>query len=242
MFDWVHPALADPVSGRHHAARTADRPVLQDGTERPRRGARCTQLSVPGVPWQAGTDDPALSRPEGLRAGRQQSVARSADAVRQRTGQGSADDPAAEQVPVHPAAGGSGSGPAGGAVAAGCCARAGAGATRAVPAAGAAERATARRRRCPSTRRRIRWCRRTAGLRRMHLRRRRAARRRRATAARGGTGGLGAPPRPPRRRRGNGPEPWRRTTRAASSSTPPVELACSLRVLTNWRLRRIGLI
>ena len=47
MFDWVHPADGDQVTGRHHAARTADRPVLQDSTERPRRGARRTRLSVP---------------------------------------------------------------------------------------------------------------------------------------------------------------------------------------------------
>ena len=104
VFDWVHPADGDQVTGRHHAARTADRPVLQDSTERPRRGARRAQLSVPGVPWQAGTDDSALSRPAGIRADRQQPVARSAGAVRH-TGRGSADDPAAEQVPVHPAAG-----------------------------------------------------------------------------------------------------------------------------------------
>jgi len=104
VFDWVHPADGDQVTGRHHAARTADRPVLQDSTERPRRGARRTQLSVPRIPWQAGTDDSALSRPAGIHPGRQQPVARSTGAVRH-TGRGSADDPANEQVPVHPAAG-----------------------------------------------------------------------------------------------------------------------------------------
>ncbi len=91
VLDGLHPADADPVAGRHHAARPADRPVLQDGAERSGRGARRAQLSVPGVPRQAGTDDSALPRPAGLRADRQQPVARSAGAVRH-TGRGSADD------------------------------------------------------------------------------------------------------------------------------------------------------
>ena len=86
VFDGVHPADGDPVTGRHHAARTADRPVLQGGAERPRRGARRTQLSVPGVPWQAGTDGSALPRPAGIRPGRQQPVARSTGAVRHADG------------------------------------------------------------------------------------------------------------------------------------------------------------
>ena len=50
----------DPVARRHHAAGTADRPVLQDSAERPGGGARSAQLPVPGVPGQAGAHDPAL--------------------------------------------------------------------------------------------------------------------------------------------------------------------------------------
>ena len=59
------PPTADPVARRHHAARPADRPVLQDRAERPGRGARRAQLSVPGVPRQAGADRPAVPRPGG---------------------------------------------------------------------------------------------------------------------------------------------------------------------------------
>ena len=47
-----------------------DRPLLQDGAERSDRGARRPQLPVPGVPRQAGADDPAVPRPARLRADR----------------------------------------------------------------------------------------------------------------------------------------------------------------------------
>jgi len=53
-FDWVHPADGDQVTGRHHAARTADRPVCKTAQNDPRRGARCTQLSVPRIPLASG--------------------------------------------------------------------------------------------------------------------------------------------------------------------------------------------
>ena len=121
-------------------------------------------------------------------------------------------------------------GAAGGAAAARCSARAWTSAARAVPVAGAAERQWAAPPCRTITRRRIRWCRRTAGLRRKHLRRRP---RRRPTEG----------SRCPRRHRWpGGRRRSRRMTRTACSSTPPVELASMHPVLTNWRLRRIGLI
>ena len=54
------------------------RPVLQGSAQRSQRGARGAQLSVPGVPRQAGAHRPAVPRPPRVRADRQQPVARSA--------------------------------------------------------------------------------------------------------------------------------------------------------------------
>ena len=82
LHDGLHPATADPLARRHHGARPADRPVLQDGAERPGCGSRRAQLPLPGVPRQARPDRPAVPRPGGLRADRHQPVARPAGAVR----------------------------------------------------------------------------------------------------------------------------------------------------------------
>ena len=123
--------------------------------------------------------------PRGLRADRQQPVARPAGARTAAPINGSAEHPAAEQVPVHSAAGGSGSGTTGR-----CSCRPG---CRRVPGPRRTRRSrcrcrrtslASRRRRGRSSRRRIRWCRRTAGRRRR--RRRRPAACRRPAAARGG--------------------------------------------------------
>ena len=97
------PQIRSP--GRHDAARPADRPVLQDGAERCRRGARRAQLPVPGVPRQACPDHPAVPRPRRVRADRHQPVARSAGAVRL-PGDEPAEHHAAQQVSLHPAGGG----------------------------------------------------------------------------------------------------------------------------------------
>ena len=76
--------------------------VLQGRPERSQHGARRPQLPVPGVPRQTGTDDSAVSRPEGLRAGWPQSLARAAGPLRH-AGDQWAKRVAAQQVPVHPA-------------------------------------------------------------------------------------------------------------------------------------------
>ena len=167
MLDRLHPAAVDPVPGRHDAARTADRPVLQDGAERSVRGARRAQLPVPGVPRQARPDRSAVPGPGGLRADRQQPVARSAGAVRD-AGRRTAEhcrptsSRSSRRVRTTTRA-------AVRAAAAGCAAGPGPGAERAVPAAGAAEATpTARRRRGRTPRRRR--CRPAGGPRRRHRR------------------------------------------------------------------------
>ena len=134
--------------GRHHAARPAHRPVLQDGAERSRRGAWRAQLPVPGVPRQAGPDRPALPRSARLRADRHQPVARAAHPVRHADGRTRRQSLRAarpkhialQQVPVHSAGGRLRPWPAVRAVAAGGVARSRPCAQCAVPAARAAER------------------------------------------------------------------------------------------------------
>ena len=172
VLDGLHPADRDPVARRHHAARPADRPVLQDGAERSGRGARRAQLSVPGVPRQAGTDRSAVPRPARVRADRHQPVARAADPVRTpmpvetiTTSRG--EHPAAQQVPVHPAGGGLRSRarrrcscrPV-------CCPDRGPRRNAPFPLPVPPNDNGRRRRRGRTTRRRIRSCRRTAGPRR----------------------------------------------------------------------------
>ena len=131
------------------------RHVLQDRAERPQRGARRPQLPVPGVPRQTGADGSAVSRPEGLRAGRQQPVARSADPVRH-AGDQWAERVAAQPFPVHPAGRRSGPGHSDRRTAtARCDTRSGAGAEPAGVRPAAAQRQRRRRR---ATRR---GCRRT---------------------------------------------------------------------------------
>ena len=176
MLDGLHPAAADPVARRHHAARTADRPVLQDRAERSVGGARRPQLPVPGVPGQARARpfSCAATRRATCRSAATRGAVRRCRTAAHRSRP--AEHHAAEQVPVHPAGGGPRPGPAGGAVAAGRGAGTGPGAERAVPAAGAAERQRAAAAAGRSTRRRTRSCRRTAGRRRRRpLRRRRRA-------------------------------------------------------------------
>ncbi len=143
--------------------------------------------------------------------------------------------PAAQQVPVHPSAGGSGSGTAGGAVATRGAAGSGAGAACAVPAAGAAERAwrpaaaVAVLRTTGPARAAVRQNTAATGAAHPLKRRRRCPRRCRWP---GGT----------TRPKGRGMvRPSRPMTRTpASSWIRPAGLACSRPVPTNWRLRRTG--
>ena len=204
------------------------------------------QLSVPGVPGQAGTHHPALPRPAGLRADRQQPVARSAHPggyADGRTGRQSlratrTEYPAAQQVPVHPSAGRSGPRTAGGAVATRGAAGSRAGAARTVPAAGAAERA---------------WhpaaavaLLRTAGPGRAAVRQNAASRQGHYPCRSGGRARAAARANRhrhcPRRCRPHWQvvRPSRPTTRTGSSSTRPAGLASTRPVLTNWRPRRTG--
>ena len=137
------PLMRTP--GRRDGARAAEGHVLQDGAERPQHGAWRPQLPVPGVPRQTGADDSAVSRPEGLRAGRPQPVARSASAVRHPDDQ-RVERFAAQPFPVHPAGRRSRSGHSHRRAAPpGCDARARAGATPAGirPAAAQQQRAAA---------------------------------------------------------------------------------------------------
>ena len=84
--DGIPAAAGDSLARRHDTARSADRPVLQNGAERSDGGAWREKLPVPGIPRQACADDPAVPRPARLRPDRQQSVAWTAGADRHADG------------------------------------------------------------------------------------------------------------------------------------------------------------
>ena len=233
VLDGLHPADADPLAGRHHAARSTDRPVLQDGAERSGRRARRAQLPVPGVPRQAGADDPAVPRPQGLRPGRHQPLARAAGAAtgrRSRTGATScrptssrSSRPRSIRIPGRrsvqlPPGVLPGPGPAPHAP---------------FPLPVPPNEPGPCRPRGRTSRRPTRWCRRTAGPHRSPRAARPAGPQSRGHAA-------AAPEAPP-----GGPQASRTaigdaTTRTGSSSTPPAGLASSPPGLTNWRPQRTG--
>ncbi|ETZ97948.1 mce related family protein [Mycobacterium kansasii 824] len=98
----LHTSAADPLARRRGTAGNPDGHVLQDRPERPQHGAWRPELPVPGVSRQAGTDDPVVPRPEGLRATRPQPVARAAGSVRH-TGNRWTERVAAQQVSLHSA-------------------------------------------------------------------------------------------------------------------------------------------
>ena len=164
LLDGIHPAAADPLARRHHAARPADRSLLQDGAERPVGRARRAQLPVQEFPGKRAPTvqlcrDPRGYVPIGSNPWRGPPVPYG-HADHQRP-----QHHAAQQVPEHPAGRRLRPRPTRRATAARRPTGSRARAQRAVPAAHPAERPRRHRRRCRSTRRRTRSCRRTRGLR-----------------------------------------------------------------------------